>query len=62
MNAIRVSNGLDPNQDCCYVEPDLDSYRLQGLLEADDKSGHWQGKIRVLVTSCMYEFLVSLFV
>ena len=62
MNPIRVSNSLDPNQDRWYVVPDLDSYRLQGLLEVDDKTGHWQGKIRVLVTSCMYGFLVSLFV
>ena len=37
----------------CGSKSGLDSNCLQRLLEADDKSGHWQGKVRVLVTSCM---------
>ena len=37
MNTIRVSNGLDPDQDRNCVGPDLDPNCLQRLL-ADDKS------------------------
>ena len=36
-NTIRVSNGLDPDQDLHFVCPDLGPYCLQRLL-ADDKS------------------------
>ena len=35
-NTIRVSNGLDPDQDRRFVGPDLDPYCLQRL-SADDK-------------------------
>ena len=36
-NTIRVSNGLDPNQDRWNVSPDLDQNCLQRL-SADDNS------------------------
>ena len=35
-NIIRVSNGLDPDQDRCFVGPDLGPNYLQRL-SADDK-------------------------
>ena len=38
-STIRVSNGLDPDQDQHCVVPDLGPNCLQGLL-VDDKSGH----------------------
>ena len=37
MGSIRVSNGLDPDQDRCSVVPDLGPNRLQRL-SADNKS------------------------
>ena len=40
-NTIRVSNGLDPDQDRHSVGPDLDPNSLH-VLSADDKSCHWQ--------------------
>ena len=40
---IRVSTGLDPDQDRRSVGPDLDSNCLQWL-STDDKSRRWQGK------------------
>ena len=36
-NSIRMSNGLDPDQDRHYVGPDLDQNCLKSL-SADDKS------------------------
>ena len=37
-NTIRVSNGLDPDQDRQNVGPDLDPNCLKIRLSADDKS------------------------
>ena len=42
-NTIRVSNGLDQDQDQCSVDPDLGPNCLQRFL-ADNKSHHWRGK------------------
>ena len=42
-NTIRVSNGLDPDQDRLYVGPDLGPNHLQRL-SADNKSSHLQGE------------------
>ena len=39
MNFIKMSNGLDPDQDQCSVVPDLGPKCLQSL-SADDKSQH----------------------
>ena len=36
-NAIRVQNGLDPDQELCFVGPDLGPNCLQGL-SAENKS------------------------
>ena len=42
-NAIRVSNGLDPDQDRHSVDPHLGPNFLQ-ILSADDKICHWHVK------------------
>ena len=42
-NTIRVSNGLEPDQDRQNVGPDLGPSCLQRL-SADDKSHHQEGK------------------
>ena len=46
-NSIRVSNGLDTDQDRHNVGPDLGPNCLQ-MLSVDDKSRRWQGKSRWL--------------
>ena len=43
INIIRVSNGLDPDQDRHSVGPDLGPNCLQRL-KSDDKSRHLLGK------------------
>ena len=56
-NIIRVSNGLDPDQDRHSVGPDLGPNCLQRL-SADDKSSRWQGKIYYVSSSWCSELAV----
>ena len=42
-NTIRVSSSLDPDQDRCFVRPDLCPNSVQRL-SADNKILHRQGK------------------
>ena len=31
LDKVKVSNGLDPDKDCCYFDPDLEPNCLQRL-------------------------------